>query len=158
MPSLSTAPPVVSVATASAGAPLAATHTTAALLDLVSAAPGTPAAHSAPASDSPVAARSSAKAAQDTRPVSPRHHPSRADTPRANAAAEAQPRGSVQAAAGAAARQFGAAQNAVQSLSALADLLPVAAPNAARQDSSGAALLSPHALVQVTCHKYGTTS
>ena len=144
-PSASTGPAptqaAVPAAEALTGAPLAATHTTAALLDIVSSTPASHATIDTPAPPFPVAVHSTS-AMPESKPKhsSPKSGASAAWTP-----TQGQTRGSPRATARSAKPQKAAAQ----SLSALADLLPVAVPSTARQDSRGTATLSPRAMVQV---------
>lgn len=133
-------------ASASAAAPLAATHTTAALLDIVSVAPQASTADSPHALNCPASHRT--RAAQDNKHASPRRHSARAGVSHAQTAAPAQPMTNLQPTAPAF-KPAAVHSAAAQPVSTLADLLSVAVPDAARQDSSGAAPLSPHALFQV---------
>ena len=143
--SASSQPAATPAAAAPTGAPIAATHTTAALLDIVSSAPASHAALDTPASPTPVAIHS-ASAMPESKHALHKHHSPKAGASAAQTATQAQTKGSPRATARSTKPQKGAAQ----ALSALADLLPVAVPSMARQDSRGAAPLSPRAMVQVT--------
>lgn len=130
-------------------APLAATHTTAALLDIVSSAPSMQPTPSSPAPMPPVATQTSSRPAQESKHASLRHQLPKADASYTQTATQAQARGSPRSAA----KSGKAAKAAAQPLTALVDLLPIVVPAMTRQDSRGAMPLSPQALVQVTYHR-----